>query len=285
MSDERLVDAPCRWVSNLDLPVGIHPYGADAWMFQQELANGFTIGAPPDWFNRYGQNWELVAPLPAKMRTNHYQFFIETIRHNMRHGGVLRLDHALGLFRLFVIPDGGSGKEGTYLRFPVDELLAIVALESVRNRVVVVGEDLGTVTPSIKKRLAQAGLLSYRVLLFEKTANGGFRSPDQYPENALVSATTHDLPTLHGFWIGRDIEVKARIGFYSVFTRRCGRMETACKGSDGPHEGIEKRKSSSLRSLARSSSSSLKGILPRDLCLPGSNAIPCVDHSIGRSVR
>ena len=199
---------------NLDLPVGIHPYGADAWMFHEELGEGFTIGAPPDWFNRQGQNWGLVAPLPAKMRANHYQFFIETIRHNMRHGGVLRIDHALGLFRLFVIPDGGSGKDGTYLRFPVDELLAIVALESARNRVVVVGEDLGTVTPTIKKRLAEAGILSYRVLLFEKKATGAFRSPGQYPENALVSATTHDLPTLHGFWLGRDIEVKSQIGFY-----------------------------------------------------------------------
>ncbi|UCE63748.1 MAG: 4-alpha-glucanotransferase [Nitrospirota bacterium] len=199
---------------NLDLPVGIHPYGADAWMFHQELAVGFSIGAPPDWFNRHGQNWGLVAPLPTKMRANHYQFFIETIRHNMRHGGVLRIDHALGLFRLFVIPEGGSGKDGAYLRFPVDELLAMVALESVRNRVVVVGEDLGTVTPIIKKRLAKAGILSYRVLLFEKKAKGAFRSPGQYPENALVSATTHDLPTLHGFWLGRDIEVKTQIGFY-----------------------------------------------------------------------
>jgi len=199
---------------NLDLPVGIHPFGADAWMFHQELGDGLTIGAPPDWFNRHGQNWGLLAPLPVKMRANRYQFFIETIRHNMPHGGVLRIDHALGLFRLFVIPEGSSGKDGAYLRFPVDEMLAILALESVRNRVVVVGEDLGTVTPTIKKRLTKAGLLSYRVLLFEKRSNGAFRSPDQYPENALVSATTHDLPTLRGFWMGRDIEVKSQIGFY-----------------------------------------------------------------------
>lgn len=198
----------------LDLPVGIHPYGADAWMFHQDLGDGFTIGAPPDWFNRHGQNWGLVGPLPAKLRASRYKFFIETIRHNMRHGGVLRIDHALGLFRLFVIPDRGSGKDGAYLRFPVDELLAILALESVRNRVVVVGEDLGTVTPTIKKRLAKAGILSYRVILFEKRANGAFRSPGQYPENALVSATTHDLPTLRGFWLGRDIEIKSQIGFY-----------------------------------------------------------------------
>ena len=200
---------------NLDLPVGIHPHGADAWIFQPELGEGFSIGAPPDWFNRHGQNWGLRAPLPSKMRRNRYQFFIETVRHNMRHGGVLRIDHALGLFRLFLIPDGGSAMDGAYLRFPVEELLAILALESVRNRVVVVGEDLGTVTPAIKKRLAGAGLLSYRVLLFEKRAKGSFRPPQQYPQNALVSATTHDLPTLRGFWIGRDIQLKSEIGFYS----------------------------------------------------------------------
>ena len=101
----------------LDLPVGIHPDGSDAWMFQQELAEGFTIGAPPDSFNLHGQNWGLLAPLPTKMRANRYQFFIETLRHNMRRGGILRIDHALGLFRLYVIPDGAPGEEGAYVRF------------------------------------------------------------------------------------------------------------------------------------------------------------------------
>ena len=204
---------------NLDLPVGIHPAGADAWMFRKELGEGYMIGAPPDLFNRQGQNWELRAPLPGKMRASGYQYYIETIKQNMRHGGVLRIDHALGLFRLFVIPDGGSAKDGAYLRFPVDELLAIIALESVRNRVLVVGEDLGTVTPTIKKRLAKAEFLSYRVLLFEKRGKNHFRSPDQYPENALVAATTHDLPTLRGFWAGRDIEVKSEIRLFPSFKR------------------------------------------------------------------
>ena len=198
----------------LDLPVGIHPDGADAWMFQKQLLEGVTIGAPPDDFNLQGQSWGLLAAHPLQLRRNAYQFFIATLQRNMRPGGVLRIDHALGLFRLFLIPEGGSGTDGAYIQFPVNELLAILALESVTNRVWVVGEDLGTVTPTIKKRLAKAGLLSYKLLPFERTSSGGFRPPQQYPEQALVSASTHDLPTLRGFWSGRDIEWKEYLKLY-----------------------------------------------------------------------
>ena len=198
----------------LDLPVGIHPDGADAWMYQKQLLEGVTIGAPPDFFNLQGQSWGLLASHPSQLRRHAYQFFIATLQRNMRPGGVLRIDHALGLFRLFLIPEGGSGHDGAYVQFPVNELLAILALESVTNRVVVVGEDLGTVTPTIKKRLANAGLLSYKLLPFERTSHGGFCAPQHYPEQALVSATTHDLPTLRGFWAGRDIEWKEHLEMY-----------------------------------------------------------------------
>ena len=152
-----------------DLPVGIHPDGADAWVFQGQVAEGVTVGAPPDEFNPQGQNWGLMAPNPLLLRTQGYKFFIETIRRNMKYGGLLRIDHALGLFRTFWIPGQASGVEGGYVHSYVDELLAILALESVRNRVMVVGEDLGNVTSTIRKRLARAGLLSYRLLIFEKT--------------------------------------------------------------------------------------------------------------------
>ena len=199
----------------LDLPVGIHPDGADAWMFQQQLLEGVTIGAPPDDFNIQGQSWGLLAAHPLELRRNAYQLFIATLQRNMRPGGVLRIDHALGLFRLFLIPEGGSGNDGAYVQFPVNELLAILALESVTNRVWVVGEDLGTVTPTIKKRLANAGLLSYKLLPFERSSNGEFRAPQHYPEQALVSATTHDLPTLCGFWSGRDIEWREHLKMYA----------------------------------------------------------------------
>ncbi len=191
-----------------DLPIGIHPDGADAWVFQEQLVPLITVGAPPDSFNLLGQNWGLQTSSPRALRQKGYQFFRETLRQNMRHGGVLRIDHALGLFRKYLIPQGGTGLDGVYVRMFVDELLAILALESQRHRVMVVGEDLGTVTSAIRQKLDKAGLLSYRLLLFERNADGTFQESQKYPSQALVAATTHDLPTLCGFWVGRDIEVK-----------------------------------------------------------------------------
>ncbi|MGB0909005.1 MAG: 4-alpha-glucanotransferase [Nitrospirales bacterium] len=197
-----------------DLPVGVHPDGADAWMFQDELASGITLGAPPDDFNRQGQNWGLMAPVPWRMRAAGYRFFIETIRLNMRYGGMLRIDHALGLFRLFMVPEGSPGDSGTYVNNHVDEILAILALESVRHQVMIVGEDLGVVTQEIRARLTKSGILSYRLMPFEKTRTGKFRTPKQYPKQAIVSFTTHDLPTFMGYWAGRDIDTKSQANLY-----------------------------------------------------------------------
>ncbi|MDA0737356.1 MAG: 4-alpha-glucanotransferase [Nitrospirae bacterium] len=197
-----------------DLAVGIDSHGADAWMFQEQLAKGVSIGAPPDSFNLSGQNWGLQPPIPSGLRSQGYRFLRETFHHNMQYGGMLRVDHALGLFRLYWIPEGKSGSEGAYVRYPTDELLAILALESVRQRVMVVAEDLGTVTPQIRRKFAQAGLLSYRLLMFEKPHGKGYRTPKRFPEQALASVNTHDLPTLRGFWLGRDIETKEQIGLY-----------------------------------------------------------------------
>lgn len=197
-----------------DLPVGIHPDGADAWVFQEQLASQITVGAPPDSFNLLGQNWGLLSPNPHSMRKHAYQFFIQTLRHNMRHAGVLRIDHALGLFRMFWILPGKTGQDGIYVRTFVDEILAVLALESVRNKVLVVGEDLGTVTPAIRQKLDRAGLLSYRLLFFERQESGCFQDPSGFPEQALVAVTTHDLPTLKGYWAGRDIAVKEEAGMY-----------------------------------------------------------------------
>lgn len=199
-----------------DLPVGIHPDGADAWGFQEQLAKDVTIGAPPDTFNLKGQNWGLLAPNPRALRLHRYEFFRHTVSQNMKHGGVLRIDHALGLFRMFWVPFGKSGHEGLYVKTYVDEMLAVLALESVRHKVIVVGEDLGTVTPAIQQKLEGAGLLSYRLLLFERNVGGAFHLPHQFPKQALVSATTHDLPTLKGYWEGRDIEVKHDANLYPL---------------------------------------------------------------------
>jgi 4-alpha-glucanotransferase len=197
-----------------DLPIGIHPDGADAWIFQDQVASGITVGAPPDSFNLNGQSWGLAVPNPVRLREEGYQFLRQTLQQNMRHGGVLRIDHALGLFRMFWIPQGGTGKDGVYVRTHVDEVLAVLALESTRQKVLVVGEDLGTVTPAIRHKLDAAGLLSYRLLIFEREKSGAFTRPNAYPEQALVAATTHDLPTLKGFWVGRDITIKEEAGLY-----------------------------------------------------------------------
>ncbi|MGD9849924.1 MAG: 4-alpha-glucanotransferase [Nitrospirales bacterium] len=197
-----------------DLPVGIHPDGADAWVFQDQLAQGISVGAPPDSFNLLGQSWGLLSPSPFLMRRHGYQFWRETLRHNMEHAGVLRIDHALGLFRMFWVPQGKTGRDGVYVRTYVDEILAVLALESVRNKVMVVGEDLGTVTPVIREKLDGAGLLSYRLLFFERQEHGAFQEPSQFPAQSLVAATTHDLPTLCGYWAGRDMEVKEQAGLY-----------------------------------------------------------------------
>ncbi len=197
-----------------DLPVGIHPDGADAWTFQEQLAPDISVGAPPDDFNLLGQCWGLLSPNPHSLRTHRYQFFIQTLRQNMRFARVLRIDHALGLFRMFWIPHGKTGRDGIYVRTFVDEILAILALESVRNQVMVVGEDLGTVTPVIRHKLESAGLLSYRLLFFERQRNGAFEVLSGFPEQALVAVTTHDLPTLRGYWTGRDITVKEKANLY-----------------------------------------------------------------------
>jgi len=197
-----------------DLAVGIDPQGADAWIFQEQLAKGVSIGAPPDSFNLSGQNWGLQPPIPSRLRSQAYGFLRETFHHNMQYGGMLRVDHALGLFRLYWIPAGKLGTEGAYVRYPIDELLAILSLESIRHQVMVVSEDLGTVTPEIRRKFAQAGLLSYRLLMFEKPPGKGYLPPKRFPEQALASVNTHDLPTLRGFWLGRDIETKEQIGLY-----------------------------------------------------------------------
>jgi len=213
-----------------DLPVGIHPDGADAWGFQDQLAKDVTSGAPPDSFNLQGQNWGLLAPNPRALRQHGYQFFRQTVRQNMKHGGVLRIDHALGLFRMFWVPFGHSGQDGLYVKTYVDEILAVLALESVRHKVMVVGEDLGTVTPAIQRKLEDAGLLSYRLLFFERESGGAFHLPHQFPRQALVSATTHDLPTLKGYWAERDMEIKEHANLYPQPEDRA--RETQARGED-----------------------------------------------------
>jgi 4-alpha-glucanotransferase len=183
-----------------DLPIGVDPDGADAWSWQDIFAKGMAVGAPPDEFNTQGQNWGLPPLDPHKLRATGYEPFIQTIRAAFRNSGGLRIDHVMGLFRLFWIPDGVSARYGAYVRYNADEMLAIVALESERADAYVVGEDLGTVEKEVRKKLARHRVMSYRLLWFEK------EDPSTYPEAALASISTHDLPTVAGLWNGSDLE-------------------------------------------------------------------------------
>ena len=198
-----------------DLAVGSVAGGSDSWSFGGTLAAQVDVGAPPDDFSVSGQNWGFPPMIPAAVKESGYELFIRTIRQNMKHAGALRVDHALGLFRMFWIPSGLSAKEGAYVTYPAEDLLRIIALESVRSRVVVVAEDLGTLEDSFREMLQGFDMLSYRLFYFERNyPDPSFRQPDAYPAGALCAVTTHDLPTLYGFWQGKDIETKKGIGMY-----------------------------------------------------------------------
>jgi 4-alpha-glucanotransferase len=189
-----------------DLPIGLDIAGADAWCWQDLMARDVSVGAPADEFNANGQDWGLTPFIPGRLRAAHYRPFIETIRAMLRHAGGLRIDHVMGLFRLFWIPRALGAKGGAYVRTRAEELLAIVALESLRARAFIIGEDLGTVEAGVRERLAEQRMLSYRLLYFEPSP------PHDFPELALSSVTTHDLPTIAGLWTGEDLLALKRIG-------------------------------------------------------------------------
>ncbi|MEN6532874.1 MAG: 4-alpha-glucanotransferase [Bryobacteraceae bacterium] len=195
-----------------DLALATDRFGSDFWAHRDSYVSGCRVGSPPDDFSPEGQDWAFPPPNSEHQRETGYKQFIESIRRNCCHGGALRIDHVMRFFRLFWIPDGMKAAEGTYVRDYPEDLLRILALESVRNHVLIVGEDLGTVGPQVREELARFGILSYRLLYFEKNKRGELRRPDEYPEQALVSITTHDLPTLAGFWLNRDIEARRRAG-------------------------------------------------------------------------
>jgi len=195
-----------------DLALAIDKFGADAWAHPSFYVAGCRVGSPPDDFAPEGQDWGFPPPNAQRHLQDGYRLFAESIRKNARYGGALRIDHVMRLFRLFWIPDGMTAASGTYVRDNSEDLLHILALESVRGQFVVVGEDLGTVLDELREVLKKFGVLSYRLLYFEKEKTGRFKWPQEYPEQALVSTTTHDLPTLAGFWSGRDIEARREVG-------------------------------------------------------------------------
>jgi 4-alpha-glucanotransferase len=200
----------------LDLAVGSSDCGSDAWANQDVIALGLHTGAPPDDFNPRGQDWLFPPMLPCRLREAGYEPFAKVIRNNLRHAGALRIDHALGLFRLFLIPEGRPPSEGTYVNFPSEDLLRIIALESVRSGTAIIAEDLGTVTEEARSGLSRHGMLSYRLLYFERDwEKGTFLPSEAYPGEALAAVNTHDLPTLRGFWEERDITLKLELDIIS----------------------------------------------------------------------
>lgn len=195
-----------------DLALGGSRSGSDAWVFQDVLALTVDSGCPPDAFALEGQNWGFPPMDPHRLRASRYRLFIELLRKNLTYGGALRLDHVMGLFRLFWIPHGLPASAGTYVTYPFEDLLGILALESVRHKTMIIGEDLGTVPDEVRASLSTAGVLSYRVLYFERQGDGRWKEPGGYPSQAVAVVTTHDLPTLAGYWGGKDLELRRSLG-------------------------------------------------------------------------
>ena len=196
-----------------DLAVGVDLSSADVWNDPHAYVLGLSVGAPPDPLNAAGQNWGLPPLNPRVLAQRGYAQFVALLRANMRHAGALRIDHVMGLRRLFCLPRAASG--GAYLNYDFDAMLGIVALESQRNRCTIVGEDLGTVPEGFRERTQAARIFSCSVLFFEREEDGRFRSRDRYPGDAVASTGTHDLPTLAGYWTERDVAVRERLRWES----------------------------------------------------------------------
>ena len=217
--DGQLADAQ-KHARDAGMPIGLYHdlalatdrCGADLWMFPDFYVGGCRVGAPPDNFSPKGQDWSFPPPNSRRHLADGYRLFSESIRKACEHGGALRIDHVMRLFHLYWIPEGMEASEGTYVRERHEDLVRILALESVRNRVVIVGEDLGTVPDYIRDTLKDFGILSYRLFYFEQDQDRRFRTPREYPPQALVSISTHDLPTVAGFWQYADIEARRAAG-------------------------------------------------------------------------
>jgi 4-alpha-glucanotransferase len=252
-----------------DLPIGLDVAGADAWCWQDLMARDVSVGAPPDEFNAGGQDWGLTPFVPHRLRAARYEPFIETIRAMIRHAGGLRIDHVMGLFRLFWVPRELGTKGGSYVRTRADELMAIVALESHRAKAFIIGEDLGTVEPGVREKLAENRMLSYRLLYFEP------HDPPAFPELALSSVTTHDLPTVAGLWTGYDAAAQKQIGIdpneAGVKSLREKLKRLGGLADDAPAEAAVE---ATYRALARAPSRVLLATLDDALAVPERPNLP-----------
>lgn len=195
-----------------DLAVGVSPGGADAWMLGETLARGVTGGAPPDAFNQQGQDWGQPPWRPDRLAEAGYAPYRDMLRFSLRHGGGLRIDHILGLFRLWWIPEGAQASEGTYVHYDHEALVGILALEANRAGALVVGEDLGNVAPWVRGYLGERGILGTSMLWFENDGTGRPRPPEQWRELCLATVATHDMAPIAGYLVGEHIDLRERLG-------------------------------------------------------------------------
>ncbi len=197
-----------------DLAVGVSEGSAEIWGNKDLYCVDASVGAPPDVLGPLGQNWGLPPMNPDRLYTQQYQPIIDLFASNMKSSGALRIDHVMALLRLWWVAKGDKANDGGYVYYPVEDLLGILALESQRHKSLVIGEDLGTVPPEIRTKLAENGVYSYRVFFFEQAEDGGFFSPSHYPEQSMATLTTHDMPTLTGYWHCDDLALGKELGLY-----------------------------------------------------------------------
>ncbi len=216
-----------------DLAVGVSDCGAETWADNGVLCQDVSIGAPPDVLGPLGQNWGLPPLNPQVLKETAYDAFIKLLRANMKHCGALRIDHVLGLLRLWWIPKGEDATKGAYIYYPVQDMLAILALESHRHQCSVIGEDLGTVPDEIVDLLSDAGVHSYKVFFFETAEDGGYYSPTHYPAQSMATLCTHDMPTLRGFWHCTDLKMGKEIGLYPDESQLNGLFDDRAKSKQG----------------------------------------------------
>lgn len=214
-AQQACLDAGMRLGLYLDLAVGEAQDGSATWSGSAAALPDLDVGAPPDMFSEQGQNWQLAAPSPAALRERDFVPYRDMIAAQLRDAGALRIDHAMALWQLFLIPSGHPASDGTHLRFPFADMLRTLASESNGNKAVVIGEDLGFVPEGFHDAMRQANILSYRIVYFEQDAHG-FRPASNYPETAMACLSTHDLPVLANWWRGDDIDRRAEHGLVSA---------------------------------------------------------------------
>jgi 4-alpha-glucanotransferase len=266
-----------------DLAVGVAQGGAETWSERDLYCMDASVGAPPDILGPRGQDWGLPPMDPQVMRQRAWEPWIALLRANMRHCGALRIDHVMALMRLWWIPAGDSAMHGAYVHYPIDDLLAILALESQRHRCMVIGEDLGTVPEAIVDKLRDGGVYSYKVLYFEQESAHSFRPPAEWPRQAMAVATTHDLPTLRGWWQSDDLTTGAQLGLYPDKVVLAGLYQDRLRakqallqslhrvgalpkraGRDARRTGMSKALNRAMQRYLADSHSALLGLQPED---------------------